>query len=110
MKEKAVLSALSALAQSNRLRAFRALVVAGHGGVTPGVLAKRLKCSPATLSFHLKELANAGLVSQQRSGRNLIYRADFAHMSDLLAYLTENCCEGTPCPPAAQPAAVACKP
>jgi DNA-binding transcriptional ArsR family regulator len=92
MKETAALRSLSALAQANRLRAFRALVVAGHAGATPGVLARRMKCSPATLSFHLKELANAGLISQERSGRNLIYRADFARMSELLAYLTENCC------------------
>jgi DNA-binding transcriptional ArsR family regulator len=110
MKESTVLKSLAALAQSNRLRSFRALVVAGHGGSTPGVLARRLKCSPATLSFHLKELANAGLVSQQRSGRNLIYRADFAHMDELLAYLTRNCCRGDAAGPTegAAPAAQCC--
>jgi DNA-binding transcriptional ArsR family regulator len=94
MKETAVLRALAALAQSSRLRVFRALVVAGPSGATPGALGKRFKVSPATLSFHLKELVNAGLVTQQRSGRNLIYRADYAAMSGLLAYMTENCCGG----------------
>lgn len=97
MKEPAVLRALAALSQASRLRVFRALVVAGGPGATPGVLAKRLKVSPATLSFHLKELVNAGLVSLERSGRNRIYRADYARMNELLAYLTENCCKGASC-------------
>ena len=94
MKEKEVLLAMAALSQSNRLRLFRQLVVAGQSGATPGVLGRRLKVSPATLSFHLKELANAGLVSQQRDGRNLIYRANYPAMNALLAYMTENCCGG----------------
>jgi DNA-binding transcriptional ArsR family regulator len=94
MKEAAVLKALAALSQANRLRLFRALVVAGEAGVTPTAIGKRLKVSPATLSFHLKELAGSGLVTQQRMGRNLVYRADYARMSELLAYLTENCCQG----------------
>ncbi len=93
MKEPAVLKALAALAQPNRLRLFRALVVTGHGGATPTQIGKRLKVSPATLSFHLKELTNAGLITQERDGRNLIYRADYARMNELLAYLTENCCQ-----------------
>ncbi len=93
MKEPAVLKALAALAQPNRLRLFRTLVVAGPGGATPTQIGKRLKVSPATLSFHLKELTNAGLITQERDGRNLIYRADYAHMNELLAYLTENCCQ-----------------
>jgi DNA-binding transcriptional ArsR family regulator len=97
MKEKAVISALAALSQVNRLRVFRALVVAGQAGATPSTIGKRLKVSPATLSFHLKELANAGLISQQRSGRNLIYRADYEAMNALLAYMTENCCQGAAC-------------
>ncbi len=106
MKQVSVLRALAALSQANRLRLFRALVVAGHAGATPTEIVKRLKVAPATLSFHLKELANAGLVSQERSGRNLIYRADYARMSELLAYLTENCCHGDGC---AAPAASAGK-
>lgn len=97
MKEKTVLRALAALAQVNRLRVFRALVVAGPAGSTPSAIGKRLKVSPATLSFHLKELANAGLVTQQRSGRNLIYRADYGAVNALLAYMTENCCQGAAC-------------
>ncbi|HEX9208599.1 MAG TPA: helix-turn-helix domain-containing protein [Steroidobacteraceae bacterium] len=97
MKEPAVLKSLAALAQAHRLRVFRALVVAGPAGSTPTTLAKRIKVSPATLSFHLKELLTAGLITQQRSGRHLIYRADFGRMNDLLAYLTENCCVGERC-------------
>jgi len=97
MKEPAVLRALAALSQASRLRVFRVLVVAGQAGATPTAIARRLKVAPATLSFHLKELAHAGLVSQQRSGRNLIYRADYRSMNALLAYMTENCCQGEDC-------------
>ena len=105
MKETGVLKALAALSQANRLRVFRALVVAGQVGATPTAIATRLKVSPATLSFHLKELVNAGLISQERRGRNLIYRADYARMNALLAYLTENCCQGEAC----EAPAAACK-
>lgn len=101
MKEPQVVVALSALAQPARLRVFRALVIAGEAGLTPGALAQSLDVPASTLSFHLKELAHAGLVSQERAGRNLIYRAAFATMQSLLGYLTENCCQGAPC--AAQP-------
>jgi DNA-binding transcriptional ArsR family regulator len=97
MKHAQAIRALAALAQTNRLRVFRALVVAGQAGATPTVLAGRMKVTSATLSFHLKELANAGLISQERSGRNLIYRADYARMNELLGYLTENCCKGEGC-------------
>jgi DNA-binding transcriptional ArsR family regulator len=97
MKEQTVLKALAALSQVNRLRVFRALVVAGEAGATPTAIGKSLKVSPATLSFHLKELANAGLVSQQRNGRNLIYRADYEAMNALLAFMTRNCCQGATC-------------
>ena len=85
---------MAALSQVNRLRLFRLLVVAGQHGATPGALGRKLKVSPATLSFHLKELVNSGLVTQQRDGRNLIYRADYAAMNELLGYMTENCCGG----------------
>jgi ArsR family transcriptional regulator, arsenate/arsenite/antimonite-responsive transcriptional repressor len=106
MKEPVVLKSLGALSQAHRLRVFRALVVTGKAGSTPTTIAKRLKVPPATLSFHLKELLNAGLITQERSGRYLIYRADFQRMNDLLAYLTENCCHGEPC---AEPVPTACK-
>lgn len=97
MQETDVIRSLAALAQEVRLRVFRALVVAGQEGLTPGGLSEQLGIAPNTLSFHLKELTHAGLVSQERQGRNLIYRASFATMNDLLAYLTENCCQGTAC-------------
>lgn len=97
MQETDAVTALAALAQPSRLQIFRALVVAGPEGVLPGVLTVRLRIAAATLSFHLKELHHAGLISQERSGRNLIYRADFTRMTALLAYLTENCCQGQAC-------------
>ena len=86
-----------ALAQAQRLRVFRALVVAGPAGLTPGVMAKQLGVAPSALSFHLKELAHSGLVSSEPRGRNLIYRADIRHMNALLAYLTEHCRACQPC-------------
>lgn len=97
MEEKDVIKALAALAQPNRLQIFRALVVSGQEGSTPGALADALEVPAATLSFHLKELLNAGLVSQERSGRHLIYRAGYEQMNGLLSYLTDNCCHGEPC-------------
>ena len=97
MNEQAVIQSLAALAHEHRLRVFRALVVAGDEGLTPGAMVERLDIAATKLSFHLKELANAGLVSQQRDGRNLIYRAAYGHMNGLLAYLTENCCQGASC-------------
>ncbi len=97
MQENEVIKALAALAQPNRLQVFRALVVAGRDGMTPGALAAQFVLPAATLSFHLKELTNAGLISQQRIGRNLIYRVDFARMNGVLGYLTDNCCEGEAC-------------
>lgn len=97
MKELDVIRSLAALAQEARLRTFRALVVAGQEGLTPGALSEQLGVASNTLSFHLKELARADLVTQERMGRNLIYRASFATMNGLLAYLTENCCQGASC-------------
>jgi ArsR family transcriptional regulator len=95
--EDAAVTSLAALAQTQRLRAFRALVVAGPDGLTPGVIAEQLAIAPSALSFHLKELSHAGLVSSEARGRNLIYRAEFARMNALLAYLTEHCCAGADC-------------
>lgn len=97
MQETDVVRSLAALAQEVRLRVFRALVVAGQEGLTPGILSEQLGIAPNTLSFHLKELAHAGLVTQERQGRNLIYRAEYQAMNALLAYLTENCCQGAAC-------------
>lgn len=97
MDETQAIAALAALAQATRLRTFRELVGAGPQGMTPGQLAEALECSPTALSFHLKELSHAGLVSSERDGRHLIYRAGFERMNDLLAYLTAHCCQGQPC-------------
>lgn len=97
MNEAQAVSALAALAHAQRLRAFRALVIAGPEGRTPSVLAGQLELARSALSFHLKELAQAGLVSIEPQGRNLIYRADFSRMSGLLGYLTEHCCQGGRC-------------
>ena len=97
LDESAAVKALGALAQAQRLRAFRALVVAGPDGLTPSTMAGQLGVAPSALSFHLKELAYSGLVSSEARGRNLIYRADFAHMTALLNYLTKHCCQGAAC-------------
>ncbi len=97
MNEDQAISALGALAHPQRLRTFRALVVAGPPGLMPSVLADQLGVARNSLSFHLKELAHSGLVSVEPQGRNLIYRADFSRMNGLLGYLTEHCCQGASC-------------
>ena len=97
MEEKDVVRSLAALAQPVRLQVFRALVVRGRTGLTPGTMAEALQIPANTLSFHLKELTNAGLVTQERASRNIIYRAAFDQMNALLGYLTENCCQGATC-------------
>lgn len=97
MNEEHAVLALAALAHAQRLRVFRALVVAGQEGLTPSLLADQLAVARNTLSFHLKELAHARLVSIEQQGRNLIYRADFSRMNGLLGYLTEHCCAGASC-------------
>lgn len=105
MDEQEVVRALAALAQPVRLQVLRALVVTGEAGLTPGTMAEGLGIPPNTLSFHLKELVNAGLVTQERASRNLVYRAAHARMNALLGYLTENCCQGSTC---AAPASSCC--
>jgi len=97
MNEDQVVKALAALAHPVRLKAFRALVVSGPQGLTPGVMQEGLGIPATTLSFHLKELASAGLVSHERASRNLVYRAAYDHMNGVLGYLTENCCAGADC-------------
>ena len=103
MESEQVVRSLAALAQPLRLQVFRALVVAGQSGLTPGTMAEGLGAPANTLSFHLKELSHAGLVTQERSGRNIVYRAAFAHMNALLNYLTDNCCQGAACAPGQDP-------
>jgi DNA-binding transcriptional ArsR family regulator len=97
LSETQAVAALGALAQAARLRVFRALVGAGPQGMTPGVLAASLGLPASTLSFHLKGLADAGLVQVQRQGRHLVYRPEIEHMNLLLGYLTDHCCGGEPC-------------
>ena len=97
MEEKQVIKALGALAQANRLQIFRSLVVKGAEGLTPAQLAQDIAMPANTLSFHLKELMHADLISQERNGRNLIYRAQYERMNDLLSFLTHNCCQGESC-------------
>ncbi|HZF81579.1 MAG TPA: metalloregulator ArsR/SmtB family transcription factor [Rubrivivax sp.] len=113
MDEKTAVVSLAALAQDMRLRVFRALVRAGPQGLTPGTLAATLDVPASTLSFHLKELTHAGLVTQERDGRRLIYRPEIVRMNALLAYLTAHCCQaadaGT-CELGAQPGYADCCP
>jgi ArsR family transcriptional regulator, arsenate/arsenite/antimonite-responsive transcriptional repressor len=97
MEQADVVRSLAALAQPVRLQVFRALVARGPDGLTPGAMCEGLGIPANTLSFHLKELAQAGLVTQERSSRHIIYRAAFEHMDALLGYLTENCCRGGTC-------------
>ncbi|HEY1131505.1 MAG TPA: helix-turn-helix domain-containing protein [Roseateles sp.] len=97
MDEDEVIKSLAALAHPVRLKVFRALVVTGDAGLTPGTMAEGLDIPANTLSFHLKELVNAGLVTQERASRNLIYRAAYLRMDALLGYLTKNCCQGVAC-------------
>lgn len=99
MQPDIAIRALSALAQDHRLAAFRALVQAGAGGLSAGALAEALQLPNSSLSFHLAQLTNAGLIRQQRQGRSLIYSADYAAMNGLMGYLTENCCAGATCAP-----------
>ena len=105
MDQKAALAALAALAQETRLELFRLLVMTGPEGLPAGVIAERLGVLPSSLTFHLNLLHRAGLISQTRRSRQLIYAAEYGAMTDLLAYLTENCCgTGTTCAPACNPA------
>jgi ArsR family transcriptional regulator len=97
MEDKYVIKALAALAQTNRLQIFRLLVMQGNDGLTPALLAEKLGMAANTLSFHLKELMHADLISQERSGRNLIYRAQYDRMNAVLTYLSQNCCQGEAC-------------
>jgi ArsR family transcriptional regulator, arsenate/arsenite/antimonite-responsive transcriptional repressor len=94
MESSSAVIALSALAQENRLDVFRLLVQAGPDGMAAGDVADRLEIAPATLSFHLAQLRQAGLLTMRRDGRSLIYSANYDGMNALMGFLTENCCAG----------------
>ena len=100
MEPQPVIKALSALAQEHRLAAFRLLVQAGSEGLAAGALADALGVPNSSLSFHLAQLTNAGLITQRRASRSLIYSADYAAMNGLVGYLMENCCGTGICAPA----------
>jgi ArsR family transcriptional regulator len=104
VKSKQAVGALGALAHSHRLELYRLLVQRGPDGLAAGVLADRLDVPPSSLTFHLQQLLHAGLVTQRRMGRQIIYTADYTVMNDLMAYLTENCCGGAVCAPVCSPA------
>src|SRR5271155_1918852 len=105
MKKTDALAALAALAQENRLDVFRLLVKAGPDGMPAGAVAEALRLAPNTLTFHFDRLRGAGLGTVRREGRSMIYAARYEAMNGLIAFLTENCCQGAPCAPAAD-----CKP
>lgn len=106
MKAEPAIKALGAIAHEHRLAVYRMLVKRGPQGLPAGEIAHRLDLLPSSLTFHLQHLQRAGLVTQRRLGRQLIYAADYAAMNGLVAYLTENCCGGAVCTPVCQPAAV----
>jgi ArsR family transcriptional regulator len=97
METKNVIAALAALAQESRLAIHRLLVEAGPEGMAASKIAEQLGIPPSSLSFHLKELSHAGLITARQDGRFIWYAADFIAMNALLSYLTENCCGGNPC-------------
>lgn len=109
MNTNKAVGALGALAHDHRLAVFRMLVARGPDGLPAGVIAERLGVPPSSLTFHLQQLLHAGLVTQRRLSRQLVYAADFGAMNGLVAYLTENCCGGAAasCASACDPATVA---
>ncbi|MBV8665102.1 MAG: winged helix-turn-helix transcriptional regulator [Burkholderiaceae bacterium] len=104
METKQVITALSALAQESRLAVFRLLVQAGPEGMAASRISEQIGVAPSSLSFHLKDMSYAGLISSRQEGRFIIYSANFATMNGLIAFLTENCCGGNLCGPACAPA------
>lgn len=107
MDSATAVAALAALAHEYRLQAFRLLVQAGPAGLTPGSLATEIGISPASMSFHVKDLFRAGLIRQRHEGRQIFYSVRFEAMNDLIGYLMENCCGGNPCTPAGTTACAA---
>ena len=92
-----IIKVLAALAQDHRLATYRMLVVAGREGLSAGTIAERLGLVPSSLSFHLSQLINAGLVTQRRDGRRIIYAPDYEALAGVVRFLTDNCCEGQGC-------------
>jgi ArsR family transcriptional regulator, arsenate/arsenite/antimonite-responsive transcriptional repressor len=106
MNEAQALAALGALAQETRLQLYRLLVTIGPAGLSAGNIAERLGVIPSSLSFHLSNLVHAGLITQRRLGRLMVYAAEYEAMNALLAYLSENCCgQAASCAPVCDPAA-----
>ena len=99
MKTGDAIAALGSLAQETRLAVYRRLVKAGPDGLSAGAIAEELGVPASSLSFHLHQLMHAGLITQERRSRQLIYSARFDRMNALVAYLTENCCGGASCAP-----------
>ncbi|WP_308920846.1 metalloregulator ArsR/SmtB family transcription factor [Janthinobacterium sp. J1-1] len=97
MQTQSALAALAALAQESRLAVFRLLVQAGPDGMAASKIAEHLAIAPSSLSFHLKELSHAQLVTARQDGRFIIYAAQMDSMNALIGFLTENCCGGAPC-------------
>lgn len=105
METKQVINALGALAHDTRLQVYRMLVQQGPAGIPAGVIAERLGIPPSSLTFHLQQLLHAGLVTQRRASRQVIYAADYAAMNSVVGYLTENCCgRNAACTPTCNPA------
>lgn len=103
MKSADAVTALNALAHENRLSIYRMLVERGPEGLSAGEIAEKLGVPPSSLTFHTQALLRAGLIEQRRESRSLMYSADFTQMNALVGFLTENCCGGRSCAPAAQP-------
>ncbi len=103
METKNVINALAALAHDSRLAIFRTLVQAGPAGLSAGKIGEATGIPPSSLSFHMKELAYAGMVTASPQGRFIIYTANFTTMNTLVAFLTENCCGSNPCTPVCHP-------
>ena len=104
MDQKRAIAALGALAQETRIELFRLLVTCGPEGLPAGVIAEKIGVMPSSLSFHLQQLVHAGLITQRRLSRRLIYSAEYGTMNELMAYLTENCCGRGACLPVCNPA------